>query len=309
MQKQYRRLEKDEGSVSSKDNFEGAFKNNFYLSKEFAEFCSKNSNVELSNVTTEDGHFYLLNNKNISISNYNNDICDFFICNKISFMRVLNINNSTAEKKSIIEYSIIFQKKYEDAIKDYKHSFKEGVRQSKKYGLTCKILKEDLSPLDTVYFIYQSQVDRLNSFILPKSFFEDYIKLKGSVLFIVYFEDEPVSYGLGAEYKDNIYLSFAGSKTDFFKYRANNKLYDEIIKYACSKGLNVHLGLGISGTGYQKFKENTGAVNFKCERFPDDGVLINIGNKLLKLDLLKYFIKIINKLYEKRLVYFMIPFT
>ncbi len=292
------------------DSFSSSFKQSFYLSEVYADFCSKITGIKYSEVKIKDKIFFIIKNKNPAINNYDDDTVYNFKNLKIKYTRVLNRPNYLEKTPSIIEYSILFKKSYEEAVKNYKHSFKEGLRQSTKYDLSAEIPKRiDENVISKVYNIYANQMKRLNSYMFPKSFFNEFIKLNGSLLFLVYYEDKIASYAFCFENKENLYISIAGGHEDYFKFRINNKLYDSIIKYACDKSLNIHFGIGIFGSGYQKFKENAGAINYKCERFPNDEKFIKIISRIINTKIFGIILRYISKKSPKRIMFLLVPIT
>jgi hypothetical protein len=110
-------------------------------------------------------------------------------------------------------------------------------------------------------------------------------------------------------YQDNIYASIGGGNPKFFAYKASNKLYDELIRYACDNGLSVHVGIGERGSGYQKFKQNAGLTNYQTERFPDDEALLARVLPLLRLRLTGLGLAAVSRCLPYRVPYLAMPFT
>ena len=296
--------------IINADEFNSAFKNNFYLSEEYAKFCSKITGVSLSKEYYNKVNIFLLKNKIISISNYDEEISNIFRTKKLHFMGVKNILNKEDKFPSFNEYSIFFKKKYDLAKKNYKHSFKEGVRQSAKFPLSSNLLRGyNKEVTSEVYNLYKKQMSRLNSVIFPYYFFEEFMNIPNSFLLLIRYENKICAYGFCFENQNNVYFSIAGADKNYFKYRANNKLYDELIRYSCNNNKNIHLGMGVKNSGYQIFKENTGAINFKCERSPDHTKGLIIGSKLLKIFFIGGILKLISKLFPKKILFEAIPFT
>jgi hypothetical protein len=269
--------------VVNVDEFNSAFKNNFYLTEEYAKFCSKITNKQYSKLTISNTGFYIIDKKNIGISNYSNELVKDFRGNKIKFMRVLPESNEESKKQSLIEYSLITKKPYEQIKDSYMRSFYDGLNQSKKYSLSMSIIdKYDQEIISKVYEVYKEQIKRLNSFVFPKYFFEEFMKLKHSFLMTIEHKKEIAAYVFCIKYKDNLYSSIGGSNYEFFKFRVNNRKYDEIIKYSCENNLNIHDGVGIKDSGYQIFKSNAGYIGYKCERYPDDENLLKFFMPITK---------------------------
>lgn len=310
MQKQYRRLEKDEGPVSSKDKFEGAFKNNFYLTEDYASFCSSLTGIKHSQHLVDGNVFYTLRNKCIAINNYDGETKKFFIKNNIKFMNVLNEINSASNKPSAMEYSLLTKRIYEEAKKTYHRSFYDGLNQSKKYNLSFEIYnKYDEEKINEVYSIYLKQISRLKSVPLPRHFFIEFMRLRFSKLFITKYNKEIAAFVFCLQYKDNLYCSIGGTDENYFRQRANNRKYDNLIKYACENNLNLHDGLGIKNTGYQKFKANCGFANYKTERHPNDQFVIGLGKRIIKNKAVLFFLKKYTEKYPRNFLYSIMPLT
>ena len=290
--------------------FNKAFKNNFFLTEEWANFCSKVTNIELTEKTISKQKVFLLKNKNLSISNYKDKLSKEMKKNKISFMRILPQINNQNESPSIIEYAIFYKKTYEEAVKNYKRSFSDALKQGEKYPHTTKIIQEyDKKTIKKVYDVYTSQMKRLNSAIFPFSFFEHLMKSPSSLLFILEYKKNIISYSFCFQYKDNLYASIGGGNPDLFKLRASNKLYNELIKYSCKNNLNIHLGIGEKDAGFNLFKEKAGAINYKCERHPNDEWMIKLLTPFLKLKLTGKILQFISKKSPEKVVYTAMPFT
>ncbi len=290
--------------------FEKAFENNFYLTREWADFCSKATGIKLAEKEISNQKIFLLKKKNISVSNYSDGMSEEMKKQKISFMRVLPQINRNAEKPSVIEYSLFHKKPYEEAARNYNRSFRKALRRGSRHKHTTKIIKGyDEKELKRVYRVYVSQMKRLNSAVFPISFFEHLIKCPSAMLFIIEHENKVMSYAFCFQYKGNLYDSIGGEDPKFFNLHASKKHYDELIKYACSNGLNIHFGIGKSGEGFSIFKETAGAVNYKCERHPNDEKLIQAMAPLLKLRITGSALRLASKKLHKKLIYTAMPFT
>ena len=286
--------------------FDKAFKNNFYLTEEFAEFCSKVTEIDF----VKQERIFILKNKVIAISNHDSKLKNKFRKDNLNYMTVLPKLNKEDKSPSFVEYSLFLKKSYESAFKNYKKSFRKQLRQGKEHPFTVRMIrKPDEGVLDDVYSIYVKQMKRHNSYILPKSFFVEYMKLHSSLLFLIEYDKDLVAYSFCFENRDNLYTSFGGGNPRYFKYRCMNVLYDSRIKYACKKGLNIHAGMGMYGSGYNRFKGDAGAVNYKCERFPEDTKKLKLAVWLSNCKLVGLFCCLLSRLFPKKLVYTIMPFT
>lgn len=292
------------------ENFIQAFQHNFYLTQEYAIFCSQITKIPLKKQVIENQTIFTLKNKNISISNYSDTLCGKFRNKNISYLRVTSEINDKSDQPSLIEYSIFHKTTYEEAFKRYNTSFFHGLREGKKFPHKVKIIHQpNIQLIKKIYAIYTDQMKRRNSFIFPLSFFREFLKSPSSLLFIIEYETNIIAYFCCFEYEDNIYTSIGGGNPRYFSYRSSNKLYDEIIKYACHNKLNIHMGIGEHGSGYQKFKQNAGAINYKTERFPDDEKLMKLVFPLLKFKLTGSVLSVLSKLFPHLIPYLIMPFT
>ena len=292
------------------DNFTQAFQHNFYLNPEYATFCSKVAKIPLEKQIIEGQTIFTLRNKNISISNYTSTLCNKFKNKNISHFRVMSEINDKSNHPSLIEYSIFHTTKYDEALKRYKTSFLHGLREGKKFSHKVKIIyRPEEQLIEKIYNIYTDQMKRRNSFILPLFFFREFLKSPSSLLFIVEHETNIIAYFCCFLYEDNIYTSIGGGNPRYFSYKSSNKLYDEIIKYACYNGLNIHMGIGEYGSGYQKFKQNAGAINYKTEGFPDNEKLMKLLFPLLKFRSMGRILTLFSKLFPHFIPYLTMPFT
>jgi len=285
-------------------SFSGAFKKNIYLTKEFAEFCNKVTGADL----VKKNGFFILGNKAVAISNYDSKQRRWFKKNKINYMAVLPKLNKI--NPSFMEYSIFSKKSYEAAFKNYKKSFRKHLKQGRNFPYKIRIIKKlDEKILDKVYPVYVRLMKRHNSYIFPRSFFREYMKLPSSLLFLIEHRGVIAAYSFCFENKDNLYNSFGGGNPKYFKYRCVNVLYDERIKYACKRGMNIHAGIGVHGSGYNRFKADAGIEHYKCERFPDDAGKLRFAVWLSKCKLIGWIWCLLSKIFPKKLVYTIIPFT
>jgi hypothetical protein len=230
--------------------------------------------------------------------------------NKISFMRVLPEINNRSKKSSFFEYAVLHKKSYDLAVKNYAGSFKDALKQGKKYIHTTKIIKEyDEKVVGKVYDIYVSQMKRLNSFVFSVSFFKHFLESPSSMMFLIEYEEKIIAYSFCFEYKDNLYASVGGGNHNYFNLRPVNKLYDELVRYACGNNFNLHLGMGEKDAGFNLFKEKAGAVNYKCERFPDDEKVLKLFVPLLKLKIVGNILQYMSKKNPEKIIYMNMPFT
>jgi hypothetical protein len=292
------------------DKFEQAFRNNFYQTQEFADFCAKIANIPMREKDIDGEKIYTLKNKNISIGRYSDSFCREMREKKIQYLRVLPEINNEAKCPSYIEYSIFHKMSYEEARKRYKTSFFHGLREGKRFPHEVKIVrKPGTEIIAEIYTIYTKQMERHNSFVFPISFFQKFLTCPSSFLFLIKHQQKIIAFFCCFQNQDNLYASIGGGHPDYFSYKSSNKLYDELIQYACRNNLNIHLGIGEHGSGYQKFKQNAGLVCYKTERFPYNEKFLKYTAPLLKFRITGKFLKLFSRVFPHLIVYLTMPFT
>jgi hypothetical protein len=286
--------------------YEKVFIDNFYLSDEYLSFCEKITGLKVKKVFN---NINVLKNKNIVFHAYNKKEKEFMQKNKIHY-RSIELKENKGKDSSFIEYPIWIYKPYTQAYKSFDKTFKKYIKRAENQNYKVKIIRKyNVEIIDEVYKLYLAHMKRLNGFVFSKSFFEFYLKSKSSLLFIIKNKDELAGYSFCFENKDNLYTSIgAGSEKYFSKY-INYKLYHEKIKYACENKLNIHMGIGTKGSGYNEFKKRTGAVSLKCTSFPNDDKIIRLSSRFTKLKIVGFIFKIISKIFPKKIVFKLMPFT
>ncbi len=291
-------------------SFSDAFKENYYLSEEFASFCSRVSGMKAKRYRIGELDIPVIRNKNISIHAYEKETKQWMRKRKISFISVEKKLNKKSNNPSAREYALFLKKSYSAAKKAYSRSFSDGLKQSLRYPYKVMILDNyNNEILDEIYQIYEEQMERLNSFLFPKEFFEEIMKLPSSKIFLLCLYDKITAYSFCFENKENLYTSIGGGKAEFFKKRCNNRIYDEMVQYVCSKGLNMHFGLGMHGSGYNSFKEGAGIKLYRCEEYPNHPLLFKVGNWLLNYKITGKILRGYSKKRPKKVVFRAMPFT
>jgi len=289
-----------------------AFANNYYESLEYINFLKKTIAINIRVKKFFNRSLFLIKNKMPSITLYDKKVAQELEKLNISYCMIDCIPNDINEDQSILEYSLIPKKKYEIAKSQYKRSFRDALKQSKKHDIFIEIWEHPgEKKINKLYSLYKRQMHELNSFVLPKSFFIAFLGCRASKVFVVLKEEnkEIIAYCLCFENSDNLYCSLGGSIRKFFKYKAVNILYDELIRYGCSKGLNIHLGLGMKGSGYSRFKENAGAINYLCKVFPNNERILKIYQKISHLKVVGILLRLYSFLFPKKLIYLLIPMS
>ena len=290
--------------------FDAAFADNYYLTGEYAAYCSKIAGVPLRNIAIHGQTFPVLRNKVIAISNYSESLSNELRRRKAAHLRVLPAVNGQDAAPSLMEYSLFHWTTYEEAVKKYRTSFVHGLREGRKYPHAVDIVPRPAGRiLDQTYGIYLEQMKRHNSYVLPRSLFQAFGETPSSFLFLIRSGDHITAFFLCFGHKSNIYASIGGGDPRFFSTKCSNKLYDELIRYACQNGCTIHLGLGEYGSGYQQFKKNAGLVCYKTERYPDTDRWLRLAVPLLRFRLTGRVLAAASALLPHRIAYYAMPFT
>ena len=291
-------------------DFAAAFADNFYLTDDYAAYCSRITKIPPRKVVIQGRNYYLLKNKNIAVSNYCEALTGEFRKRKTAYLRVTPEINGLTSAPSLMEYSIFHSSSYEQAAARYRTSFRHGLREGRKFPHEVDIRRRpDDRTLDETYGIYLEQMKRHHSYILPRSLFKAFVDTPSAFLFLIRYGKNITAYFCCFEHRDNIYASMGGGDPRFFSTKCSNKLYDELIKYACQNGLNIHLGLGEYGSGYQQFKKNAGLICYKTERYPDTERWLRFAVPFLKFRLTGRVLALASALFPYRVAYYAMPFT
>jgi hypothetical protein len=287
-------------------DFSSAFVHNYYLTDEFAFFCSRITRQQLISKKLGSLNLHILKGKNVSISNYSLKDRRAMQKSQISYLSVLPEKN--IENPTHMEYTIIHHVPFEEAYSRMDRTFQKNVRRSMsnphKFHIARKLNAERLKKL---YCLYSLQMKRLNSFRFPLFYFEEMLKLAAARVFMIELKGKIIAYSFAFEYKDNLYLSIGGVG-DFSDY-AQYRNYNERIKYACEHKLTIHQGLGTHNTGFDFFKQRVGGVSYKLEQWPNKESYMRIMETVFKIPGAGYALRGIGNLMPEKLIFSIMPFT
>lgn len=290
--------------------FEKAFETNFYDSEEFVSFCESVSGIHRNKFLFSHKNLSILKNKNVSIKIFPENEMNFMKQHKIHFLKPLLINNSTDNNPSMMEYTVWYYKPYDEAYFGFDKTFRKYSKRAEKLNFETKIIREyDVQILNQAYKLYVKQMRRLNGFIFPKYFFKKFMELKSSFLLAIYDNDKLVGYSFCFENSENMYTSIGGGDKKYFSKYINYKLYNEKIKYACEHKLNIHMGMGTNESGFNDFKRRVGAISLKVFQYPNDEEFLRKVLPLLKYKIAGIIFEILSRLFPKKIVFFLMPFT
>jgi len=170
---------------------------------------------------------------------------------------------------------------------------KKGIKKAKKSRLEIREIK-DKKEITNFYKLY---LNNMKHFGVPQNSLKFFLNLSKSEIFKglnCYKERELVASIIGLYTKDYIYIGFNVSKQEYLKYRANDLLYWEIIKWAIKKGIKyfdfgqceANAKEGTHAAGIYKFKKkwlgklyNKTYFYYSLEKKSEDGSLIKENKK------------------------------
>src|SRR3989344_4330309 len=273
------------------------FKNNLYLSKEWADFMnSLVGNIEFIEHKNNKIYYNSKTNKVIGLHNYSNEEINKLNFNKIRVRSIVNDSNSK------LNYQVIPKNTYEIIKNNYKKSFRKSLNHAKENDL--EIIKNPNK--EELYQIYYNSIKRLNSFHFSQETFNKFLSQQFSRYFGINYKDNLIAGMIFWENKDNVYSSIAFSNKNYWYLNPNNFRLDYLIKYACENSKNIHLGIGFEGSGYEKFKESIGTIKLKCISSPKEFGL-NLASKLNGLPLSPVY-KYLSEKHERRIIELLMPF-
>jgi hypothetical protein len=221
------------------------FIKNFYY--EFNNFC------ELSNIIAEFTRF----NPLLKNHNFSSDFLD------------ISYNRKTV--------CVDLKQNYESIYKNYSRSAKGNIKKAVKNNLTVVAYKNEFPYKMDFIQMYKETMDRVNaqSYVyFNDTYFENSFDNLPVVHFVVFKESIPIASAICLLSKKVIHVHFEVSKTEYQIYRPNNFLFNEIIKFGISEGLEIiHLG------GGRSCKQDDSLLRFKMN-FSKTTSEFYIGNRI-----------------------------
>jgi hypothetical protein len=295
---------------SSDERFAAAFRHNFYFSDEWAGIFHAATQYPVRTVAVGGAPRCVVKDKLVGISNFSDEEAAALRRSKIEFLRVLPVVNNEATTPSLFEYAIWFTKSYDEALRGYQDSFRRAVRQAERHDIRIIVHREyEADLIGRIYPLYERQMNRLNSFVFPRSFFASFLQMPSAFCITIEHDSTLIGYCFCAENADNLYPSVGGIEPAFFPLRAVNRMYDYLVRYACERSLNIHFGLGLHDSGFDKFKQHAGASIYKVERHPDHPLLMRL---FVEASRLKWYGRILRRLSlwnPARMAYEVMPTT
>jgi hypothetical protein len=292
------------------DRFAAAFRHNFYFSDEWARLFQSAAQLPSRTVAVGGAERHVVKDKLVAVAAFSDEDAEALRKSGVEFIRVLPVVNGATPRPSLFEYSIWFNTTYPEAVRGYKDSFRRAVRQSERHGIRITLHRAyDASLIARVYPLYERQMERLNSFLFPPSFFAEFLRMPSAFCLTVEHGSALVGYCFCAENGENLYPSVGGIEPAFFPLRAVNHMYDHLVRYACERGLNIHFGLGIRDSGFDKFKQHAGAVVYKVERHPDHPLLMSLFVRAARFKWYGRILRRLSRTNPARMVYEVMPTT
>ncbi len=290
--------------------FRSAFEHNFYETKEFVDFCADVSGKTLQRQNIHGRNISIIGTKNPSISVYSEDEQRLMKRHGISFLSVTANDNTRLKEPSFIEYPILFRGSYDEQLAKTDRTFRKYVSKVKKLPYSFEVVTALSDSLfEEIYFLYRKQMKRLKSFYFSKSFFRRFLQVPESIVLVLYYEKNIAGYSFSFKYHNNLYTSVGGINHEYFSKFASYAMYHEKIKFASKNNLHIHMGLGENGSGYNAFKLRAGAIALSCINYPDRSQQFTLAKKMHILVPASFLLRQYGRLFPKRLIYTLMPFT
>jgi len=275
--------------------YEQIFKNNFYISENFAKIFEPFIKIS----------FIEINNKKIPI--YKKKTIGF---HTYSEEEIKELNKSKIKVSLLKEsegnyfYFFIPTNNYEEACTNYNKNFKKNLRRAEKNNL----IFTEQGNLDDLMNIYKKRMTELNTLTFPKKYFEHLKTLCFVKIFYVKHNEKTIAFGLAFENENNVYFSQASDLKEFRHLETGYFLYDQMVKYATSQNKYLHLGINHNKSGQAIFKERMGASKLQAITIPEDQRL-ELFQKALKFPLTGPLLRIYANTLFKSFLGNAIPFT
>jgi len=290
--------------------FEQAFRNSIYLSEDYARFCSRVTALPITHAVCHGMALPLIRRTAIAVSHYSDEAVRCMREKEISFISVTPEENEHAAQPSMLEYPLIFRKSYREAYDALDRTFKKEIRRAEKNTFGITIVRGcNQETIAEASALYHKQARRLNTFFFPQSFFEEFMRMQGAVLFTARNKGKMIAYSFCLENKDNLYTSIGGADESYFESRINYLMYHEKIRYACEKKLTMHLGLSVRGSGHADFKRRAGATAFRCDCFPKRDRMLRCYEALSRYRVTGIALGIASRSFPKAVIINAMPFT
>lgn len=150
-----------------------------------------------------------------------------------------------------------------ELLQDFEYKIRKNLKRAKENNLEIVIDNNSqyLQEFISIYYNTMRRNGAKQKYYFSEKFFQEILKMKNnSLIFFVKYKQEFISTELVLYDKNNCYSFLGGTNSEYFKYRPNDFLKFEIIKWAYSKGLkNFVLGGGYTNEiddGILKYKKS-----------------------------------------------------
>jgi len=271
------------------------FKNNFYLSENFVKVFEPFIKI----------NYIQLKNKKIPVYNKKTIGWHTYSTEEIKELNKKGIKVSLLKKgEGDYSYHFIPCKNYEEAYQNYNKNFKKNVRRAERNNL----IFTEKGDLNNLMKIHIKRMTELNTLTFPKKYFEHLKGLDFVKIFYVKKDEKTIAFGLAFENEDCVYFSQASDLKEFRNLRTGYFLYDQMIKYATSKGKYLHTGIIKTNSGHATFKERMGASKLQALSVPEDNKL-RLFQFALKFSFTGFLLRSYSKNFFKSFLGNAIPFT
>jgi len=314
----------DQGASNSErpftdKEFMALFRDNIYLSREFAEIVAKSLKMRLGTAKIGTKTVCTLNTKTAGLHAYTGIECDELEQQGIHYGAVLNQDNNHAKRQSMKEYALLACRPYPAVRKDYRKQFRNQVVQAERNGLKVEALTTNsagfIRQRNIAFQIYRQAIRKHKSFCMPRELCDAMSAMTGAKVWLCKTDERIISYAIALENRENIYISLQGSDSSAMHLRPSNRIYDTIIARAMDERKNVHCGCGLRGEGYQRFKMSTGFTMLSVREPRHAATLRDLGHSIIKTPRLNDVIGLLANLaamtpsMRRALIQLYVPFT
>ncbi len=166
--------------------------------------------------------------------------------------------------------------------RNYNRKVRKNINKAKREGLSVKLFYADDISVDIFgqfYAIFEHTMDRTHA---AASYYYSYEKLKAFMrnnpqncaLVLTFKDEKPVASEMILLSEDTVFSFIGGTLADYFEFRPNEILKDEIIKWAYRRGYEYF----VLGGGYGK---DDGIFRYKQAFFPKDICPFYTGRKII----------------------------
>lgn len=182
-----------------------------------------------------------------------------------------------------------FENQWTAFLSKVRNNYRKALKSNLEFKIFHKneITEEKIKIFHKIYVETMKRNNASDIYFFSWEYFKNYIlsNLDCFSIALVYYEGIPISTELIINYNDTIFAFLGGTNAEYYKYRPNDFLRVEVIKWAIENKKQYYvLGGGI--------KDGDGLYKSKKALFPkDEDVIFYTGRKIINLTIYKEIIK------------------